>query len=185
MKICVGSKNPTKIQAAKNILAGHDLFPDSEVVSVDIAVEEFGHPKTLEATIQGAQDRARAAKVDCQLSVGLESGLMTAPHTKSGYLEVTICALYDGTTFHIGMGPGREWPSGVTRMILDGLDGSQACKQAGLTAHDKVGAEKGIIHTLTKGALNRTDVNELAILMALIHLQNPQQYTTKKNAGNA
>ena len=174
--IHIGSKNQTKIQAAKNIILSNDLFRGAEIVGSDVDVEEFGHPKTIEETIMGAKQRAKAAFKECVLSVGIESGLIVAPQTKAGYLETTACALYDGEQFAIGMAPAFEWPPKVTKMILDGLDGSQAFKATGLTEHEKIGAAEGAIHVLTHGKINRTKLNELAITMALLQFENPDNY---------
>ena len=174
--IHVGSKNQTKIQAAQNILLSNKLFKDAHVVGVDVLVEEFGHPKTLEETILGARERAEAAYKGSTVSVGLESGLIVAPYTKMGYLETTACVLYDGEQFATGLAPSYEWPPKVTKMILDGLDGSAAFREAGLTSHEKIGTVEGAIHVLTHGKLNRIRLNELAIVMALLQFENPEHY---------
>jgi inosine/xanthosine triphosphatase len=174
--IHVGSKNQTKIQATENILATSELFKGAIVTGVDVNVEEFGHPKTIEETIRGAKDRAKAAYQGSDLAVGLESGLIEATGTKTGYLETTVCALYDGKYYSIGMAPSFEWPLKMTKLILGGLDGSQAFKEMGLTDHAKIGTAEGAIYTLTQGKINRTKLNELAITMALVQLQNPEHY---------
>lgn len=175
-KVHVGSKNITKIQAAKNIFATYEKNTDVSVVGVDVDVEEFGHPKSIEETIQGARNRAKAAYEGSDLAVGLESGLLLAPGTKTGYLETNVCAIYDGEQYSIGLGPSFEWPKEVLELILGGLDGSQAFKAAGFTDHEKLGATNGAVYTLTHGAVDRTKLNELAITMALIQLQNSEQY---------
>lgn len=174
--IHVGSKNQTKIRAAENILLGNKLFEGAEVKGVDVDVEEFGHPKTIEETIQGARERARVAFAGSVLGVGIESGLVVAPGTMSGYLETTACALYDGEQYAVGLSPSFEWPPKMTEMILGGLDGSQAFKAMGLTEHDKIGNAEGAIHLLSNGAINRTNLNEYAIMMALVQYQNPELY---------
>ncbi len=176
MKINVGSKNPTKLQAVKNVLGKSEQFSDYDIVSVDIDIEEFGHPKSMQETIDGAKKRAESAFLDCQLSVGLESGFVEAPGTKSGYFEATVCSLYDGKTHSLGLGPGYEWPKQVFQRILDGEDGSRAFRSAGLTDQVKIGAQKGAIHALTHGLVERTTLNELAVSMALIQLQNLELY---------
>ena len=175
-EIHIGSKNQTKIQAAENIFTASELFEEVIVTGIDVEVEEFGHPKTLTETIRGAKERAKLALEGSDLAVGLESGLLEAPGTETGYLETTACALYDGRRYSIGMAPSFEWPKEVLRLILDGRDGSQAFKEVGLTDHVKLGTAEGAIHTLTHGAINRTKLNELAILMALAQLQNPKHY---------
>ncbi len=153
------------------------MFEDAVVSGVDIQIEEFGHPKSLSETVQGAMDRACASLQDADYSFGIESGLVAVPKTKSGYMETTICAIYDGENYSLGMGPAFEWPREMVDLILSGKDGSQAFKQIGLTSDEKVGTQNGGIHVLTKGKINRTKLNELAVMMALIHLENKEYYS--------
>jgi non-canonical (house-cleaning) NTP pyrophosphatase len=75
------------------------------------------------------------------------------------------------------MSPGFEWPHEVLDLIQGGLDGSQAFKKVGLTDHDKVGTADGAIHILTHGKINRIKLNELAITMALVQMENPEHYS--------
>jgi non-canonical (house-cleaning) NTP pyrophosphatase len=92
-------------------------------------------------------------------------------------VEVAACAIFDGSQVHLGLSPAFEWPTKVTDSILNkGLDGSQAMKEAGLTPHEKIGEKEGVIGLLTKGRMNRTEYNKLAIMMALTHLENPEHF---------
>jgi non-canonical (house-cleaning) NTP pyrophosphatase len=52
------------------------------------------------------------------LSFGLESGIFAVPYTKSGYLDTTCCAIYDGTNFHIGFSSCFEYPKKMIESIL-------------------------------------------------------------------
>jgi inosine/xanthosine triphosphatase len=176
MVINVGSSNPTKIAAVANLVTNHKLFQDTVVNGIEVKIEEFGHPKTLKDTILGAKQRAEYSFRDCSYSFGLESGMFKSPDTKSGYFETTACAIFDGKRFHLGLSPSFEWPAAMVDLILAGSDGSQAFKQIGLTKHQKIGTAEGGIYILTHGKLNRTKLNELAIMMALIHLENPEHY---------
>lgn len=176
MKINVGSNNPTKVTAVRNIAAKHVEFKDAAVIGLGVDIEEFGHPKSLSETIAGARQRAEKAFTDCSYSVGLESGLFEAPETKSGYFETTACSIFDGQRHHVGLGPSFEWPVEMVKLILKGLDGSQAFKKIGLTTHDKIGVAEGGISILTKGKVNRIKLNELAFTMALLQLENPKHY---------
>lgn len=174
--INVGSRNPTKIRAVETSFIASGLFSDLEVRSVDVDIEEFGHPKTIEETIRGAKERARAAFSGCVYGVGIESGLLQAAGTKTGYLETTVCAIYDGNHFAVGLGPSFEWPPQVLKAILDGRDGSQAFKEAGLTSSEKIGKDQGAISVLTKGGTNRTEQNKIAVDMAVAQLLNSEIY---------
>jgi len=178
MKLNVGSKNKNKVEAVKEAAALYpDLFPNPEVVSAEITIEQFGHPKSLDETVQGALNRAKEAFANCSYSFGLESGLMAVPHTKTGYMEVGVCAIYDGKNFHLGLSTAFEWPKQIFELIVNqGLDGSQAVKATGLSDQEKVGAANGVINILTKGQTTRKDQIKASVLMAIIHLNHPDLF---------
>ena len=64
----------------------------------------------------------------------------------------------------------------IEGILKHGLDGSQAMKFAQLTDLDKVGEHDGLVGTITKGRTNRTEYNKSAVMMALVHLENPEHY---------
>lgn len=175
MKIHVGSKNEVKINAVKDaILLYPKIFTNPEIVGVDVNVETFGHPKTIDETLQGSITRAKKAFQDSDYSIGIESGLMQVPYTNDGYVEVSTCAIYDGKQIYIGIGPAFEWPTGITKSIIEkGEDGSEAFKNLNYTKHEKLGAlTGGICGYLTKGRLLREDQIKNSIIMAMIKLEN-------------
>lgn len=177
MKIGVGSKNKTKVDAVAEAFNDSSMFQGAEVEGVDVQIEQFGHPKNIEETVAGAVDRAKQAYVGHDLGVGIESGLMAVPQTKTGYMEVAACAIYDGKQIHLGFSQAYEWPKKVFDKIMhEGLDGSQAMKAAGITAKEKLGEHEGFVGVMTKGRMNRTSYNQAAVIMALIHLENPEHF---------
>ena len=82
MKVGVGSKNKTKIDAITQLLVDYPMFAGADVEGVDVHIEEFGHPKSLEDTVAGAIDRAKQAHIGHDYGFGIEGGLMQVPHTK-------------------------------------------------------------------------------------------------------
>ncbi len=179
MKINVGSKNKTKIIAVQEAVALYPtLFPNPQVVGVDAAVELHGHPRNIQETIQGAIQRAKKAFGDCAYSYGLEGGLIEVPLTRTGYMEVGACAIYNGHETYLGLSPAFEWPPQVNEMILRGeADASQAFHKLGFTHHDKLGAiDGGIIGHLSSQRLTREDFTRYSIIMALVQLERPDLY---------
>lgn len=177
MKIAVGSTNKTKVDAVEQGIASSVLFKDAEVVSVKVVVEEFGHPIGADAVVQGAIDRAKQAQAGSDYGVGIEGGLIAIPHTKTGYFEVAICAIYDGKNICLGMSPGIEWPVRAAELILAGThDGSQAIREIGLTKEEKLGGTIGAVGLLTGGKLDRTEYNRLAFITALAQLETADHY---------
>ncbi|MDO8657896.1 MAG: DUF84 family protein [Candidatus Levybacteria bacterium] len=179
MKISVGSKNRTKIRAVFDAVKLYpNLFPKPKITGIEVNVPLFGHPKNIKETISGAIKRAKEAFVNCNYSFGLEGGLMKVPFTKTGFMEVSACAIYDGEIIHLGLSPSFEWPKEVTNLILSNkADASLALKQLGLTSHDKLGnIEGGGVGLLTELRLTREDFIRYSIIMALIHLEKPELF---------
>jgi inosine/xanthosine triphosphatase len=177
MKIVVGSKNPAKVEAVREILQDYPHLKDAEVVGVDVSSGVSDQPKSLEETLTGATNRARSVFTDCDYSVGIESGVMPVPLTKSGYMDLTTCAIYDGSEFHLGLSSAWEFPDKeVMRSVVeDGLDLNQAVHKAGMTTDANIGSSNGAISLVTKGRLDRKAYTKQALQMALIHIDLPAQ----------
>lgn len=72
MNIVVGSKNPTKVEAARAVFASHSI------VSFDAPSNVSPQPITDEETREGAINRAKqcASNDEADLGIGLEGGVM-------------------------------------------------------------------------------------------------------------
>jgi len=177
MKINIGSKAKPKIQALKEIIKDYPDFSSAEIILKNVSSDISDQPKSLDETIKGAMNRARNAFMDCDYSFGIESGLMRVPETKSGYMDFTCCAIYDGKKFHLGLSSAFEHPKIVMEQILkNGLNASQAFHATGLTNDTYIGHSEGIIGLLTKNRLDRKEYTKEAIRTALIHLENKNLY---------
>ncbi len=171
MKICIGSKNQIKIEALREILQDYPHLKNAEIVSTDASSGVNDQPKSLEETVSGAMNRSRNSFKDCDYGFGIESGLMAVPYTKTGYMDVCVCAIFDGVEFHLGLSSAWEAPKRVTEYIIkDGFDMNEAAYRAGFTKHRKVGSAEGLVGIMTKGRLTRKAYTKEAIRTALIHL---------------
>ncbi len=177
MRIAIGSKNISKITAVKEILVDYPFLAGAAISFYDVSSGVSAHPTTLEESIQGAKNRAKNAFQDCEWSVGLESGLVPIPHSKTGYMDFSVCALYDGKSFHIGLSSGFEYPPQVLKRILQGEEGSDAMRLSGVTNHARIGdSEGGISGLLSHGIMTRKEQVKQSLRSALIPLQNPELY---------
>ena len=178
MKINVGSQNPAKVEAIREILKEYAMFVEAEVNPVNASSDVSEQPKSLDETIKGAINRAKSAFAQgADLGIGIESGLMAVPYTKTGYMDLCACAIYDGRQVHLGLSSAFEFPKEVTRIILEQeVDANEAAYRAGLTKEQKIGSSEGIIGIVTKGRVTRKEYTKQAIRMALIHLENPEIY---------
>lgn len=169
--IHVGSTNPVKLDAVRAAVDRDGRWPDVHLVGRDVPSGVSEQPTSLDDTIRGAITRARRAFEGCDLSVGLEDGLMRVPSTQSGYMNVCACAIFDGRRDHLGLASAFEYPIEVVRLVIDdGLDVTQAFVKAGLSDNHRLGAAEGAIGILTSGRLTRTAYAAQAVTMALIHL---------------
>jgi len=173
MKIIVASKNQVKVEAVKEAIQDYDFLAKAEIFSSEPSSNVSGQPKSLDETINGAMNRAKNAFKKCNYSFGVESGFIRVSKTKTGYMNVTACAIYDGKNYHIGLSSAFECPLKVTKLIFEeGVDLNQAFYNVGLTKNPKLGSSEGAISILTKGRLTRKEYTKQAITMALINLEN-------------
>src|SRR3989344_1111962 len=177
MRINVASKNPVKVEAVKEVLQNYPDLVNCDVLGIETHSGVSKQPKSLEETIQGAINRAIAVFDGCVYSLGIESGLMIVPQTKTGSMDFCACAIYDGKNYHLGLSCAFEFPTKVTQMIHEqGIDANEAFYRCGLTIDRMIGSSEGAIGMLTKGRMNRKDYTKQAIQMALIHLENRELY---------
>lgn len=173
MKIKVGSKNKAKLEAVAEILKEYAHLSEAEVEGIGTDSGVSDQPKSLDETISGAMNRAKKSFFDCAYSIGLESGLFEVPKSKTGYMDVCACAIFDGKDFHLGLSSAWEFPDKkITDLMIDGgLDMSQAINAVGLVDNPEVGSEEGAIGILTKGRLDRKEYTKQSLRTALIHLE--------------
>ena len=172
MKIKVGTHNPLKVRATRNVMEKIYTNVDVEGIEVDSGVGD--QPIGLDETIQGAVNRARNAFLDADLSVGIESGLLAAPHSITGYLDLQWCAIYDGERVTLGVSAGFEYPPVVVEEVLKGQEVGEVMDE--VTGVEKLGQKTGAVSILTKGLLDRTENTEQCVLMAMIPRMNEGVY---------
>ncbi|MEK7511303.1 MAG: DUF84 family protein [Patescibacteria group bacterium] len=173
MKIVVGSKNPAKVEAVQEILQDYPHLKDAEVVGVEVSSGVSDQPTSLTEVTTGAMNRAKASFVDCTYAIGLEAGFMEVPNAKSGHMNVTACAIYDGTDTHFGLSSAFETPDKETmRLVLEeGMNLSDAAVQTGwVETVDEARKHNGVIAKLTKGKLDRKEYVKQSIRVALVHI---------------
>ena len=178
--IKVGSGNPVKIEAVKEVFAGYPFLYPRTILPCDVSSEIVEQPMGFQEIVSGAKNRAVAAynylDVSCNYGVGIESGLIEVSNPKS-FLDVCACSIFDGEKFYLGFSEAFQIPPKVVKLIREkGLDLSQATREAGLTNSPKIGNEKGIISILSNGRFDRMRQIKNSLEMALISLENPGFY---------
>ena len=134
-------------------------------------------PMTLEETTKGAINRAMNAFKNCDYGIGIESGLMQAPYVRSGYINFTVVAIYNGKTHSIGHSTGFEVPSKLVPALNSGDEIDKAVFDLGITDVDNIGKRGGFLGILTQGRVPRKDYTKQALIMAMIPLENKGLYS--------
>lgn len=173
MKITIGTRNEIKLNALKEIKQEYQFIKNAHVISIDVNTGISHQPKSLEETIQGAINRAKDSFDDCNLSFGLEDGLMQIPNFNKDYFNICACAIYDGKDIYIGLSSAYKYPREAVKLVFEkDIDINGAFYKLGLTNNPKVGNAEGSVGILTKGRLTRKDYVKQAIMMALASLES-------------
>ncbi len=179
MKISVGTQNKGKLEAVKNALSYYEKYSNSEIIGAEVKSGVSNQPKTIDETITGAKNRAKNAyhQKSADLGIGLESGIFSVNQTKSGYMDTTVCAIFDGKNFHLGLSSCFEYPKKMIEMIFqENKEISDIAIELGFTNDRAFREDSGMIGILTKGILTRTKYSEQAVHTAMIHLLNKGYY---------
>ncbi len=181
MRINIGSLNPNKIEGVRETLLKYEQFNKNylRICALPADSEINNQPKTLEETITGAKNRAKNSFFECELSFGIESGIIPAKGTRTGYLGVCVCAIYTGKEdeFYIGQSCGFEYPTEVIKRVIEkGMEIDDAFKDAKFTDNPRIGYSNGVIGFLTDNKKTRKDLVKEAADMALIGFLHKEFY---------
>lgn len=148
-EIAVGSTNPIKIQAVKNVL-NHE---NARVIACSASSKVRPQPLSDEETLQGAMNRACDCleKTACPLAIGLEAG------TVFRHDQLYLChwgAIVDrNQNSFFTNGPLILLPSDYRKPLLDGHNLEDIMHRS--TGIESLGAKEGAIGVFTQNRLNR------------------------------
>ncbi len=159
--IAVGSLNPVKIEAVRNVM--ERIYGSVRIFAVD---SKSGVPEQPfeEETVQGAINRAKGAIGDHKMAVGIEAGVF---ERYDGLYDVQHCAVIDSDgKITIGMGSGFRYPDKVAELVRNGKTVGEAMKE--IYSGKDIGREQGAIGILSKGLLDRRELTEQSVLNAML-----------------
>lgn len=172
MKVVVGSINPVKVEAVRNVCS--KVFSFFEIVPVDVDSGVMHTPIGEDEIIHGAMNRALNASklVSGDLYIGMEGGIVK----KFDFWFVSSwCAVYDlNGKWSFGCGGYMPLPKRVVDMVLKGVELGDAIDVISGLSNTKLGI--GAIGVLTKNILTRRDSWETALIYALTYKISPEFY---------
>ncbi|MBX0359077.1 DUF84 family protein [Halobacillus sp. Nhm2S1] len=150
MKIYVGSQNPTKIESVKSV------FPDMEVIGMEVESKVAAQPFSDEETLEGAINRARecASQNKANIGIGLEGGVMEIED------DLYLCnwgALVDGKeNVYTASGARIPLPDEIKAGLEKGKELGEVMDE--YTDKHDVRKKEGAIGIFTNGVIHREEM---------------------------
>lgn len=173
-RIVVASRNPVKADATRNGFAR--MFPRRafDLEPIDVASGVSDQPMTDAETLRGAMVRAanaREAHSEGDFWVGIEGGIEDSRFGMMAFAWVVV--LGKG---HSGRGRtgGFFLPDRVAQLVRQGKELGEADDIVFGRQNSK--QKEGAIGLLTAGAMDRRELYEHGVVLALVSLRHPQLY---------
>ncbi len=174
--LVVASTNPVKIQAAVN--GFQRLFPDSElsVVTASVLSDVAHQPMSDEETLRGALNRsanAQAVHPNADYWIGIEGGVQPIGPEMAAFAWIVVRS---GETIGKGRTGTFFLPPAVVDLIRQGKELGEADDIVFNRSNSK--QEDGAVGLLTGNVIDRAQLYEQAMILALIPFKNEVLYKT-------
>ncbi|MFN7037008.1 MAG: inosine/xanthosine triphosphatase [Bellilinea sp.] len=174
MRVGVASLNPVKIEAVRSGFLR--MFPQMpiEALGVKVASGVSHQPMSDAETLQGALNRARAARQvlpQADFWAGVEGGVEQQKDGLSAFAWVVVlsserCGKARSATFDL--------PPALAEMIRQGVELGEADDR--LFGRQNSKQRNGAVGLLTGDVIDRAGYYEQAVVLALIPFKNPHLY---------
>ena len=173
--LVIASTNPVKIQAAVN--GFQRLFPGSElnVIAASVSSEVAHQPMSDEETLRGALNRsanAQTAYPQADYWIGVEGGVQPIGSEMTAFAWIAV-----RSTEMIGKGRTGTFflPPAVAELIRQGKELGDADDIVFSRSNSK--QDNGAVGLLTDNVIDRAQLYEHAMILALIPFKNRALYT--------
>ncbi len=179
-KIVVASTNPVKIAATQRGFAR--MFPGRtfDVAPVDVPSGVRDQPRSSAETLQGARQRTQAASErvpDAAYWVGIEGGIEADANGVGAFAWIVIRSPEFSPELIGQSRTGTFYlPPPVANLLRQGQELGEASDTVFGTANSK--HTGGAIGLLSDNAVDRTQLYEQAVILALVPFQHPELYTS-------
>lgn len=176
--ICVVSTNPSKISAA-GLLLEYPQFSGTPIFGKDFPSGVSEQPLSLEETKTGATTRvlAACAKEPADVVLAFEAGMYEAPHTYSGWQNITVAALRVKGRMYYGYSSPIEWPAAWVKVMLEQkVSIAKAARITGFSNDPELAHKCGLIGALVGNGYSREQYMRESLRGALMQYLHPQLY---------
>lgn len=179
MSICiVGSRNPVKMNAAKEALSLCLQVPGLEVIGQDVPSGVPEQPMTTAQTREGAINRVKACVANAgdkarqtDWFISIEGGVDLFD---DGPATFAFVAIYHRGVWSVGRSANLPLPRKVYQALVDG--GELGPVMDAMFDTTNIKQKGGAIGLLTNHLATRQSVYEQAILLAMARFNHPQLY---------
>jgi inosine/xanthosine triphosphatase len=169
LTVHVGSMNPVKIEAVRNVFS--HFFPELEVEGFVTGTSVPEEPWEDDVK-RGAKERAWQVMQNADIGVGIEAGLF---RREDGIYDVQYCAILDKMgRYTYGTGPGFRYPPMMEAELSKGMTVGDVFAEK--IMGENPGQKGGAIGFLTNGVMKRQELTETAILAAMVPRINKELY---------
>jgi inosine/xanthosine triphosphatase len=176
LKVLVGSANPVKIGATRDVF--EEYFRDVEVVGIEVASGVPAQP-VGDDTFAGAENRARglvslnrARGLAADYCAGLEGGI--AQLYGRWFAFGVLCVADAAGRLGFGVSPLFELPPGITGDLLAGEELGHVVDR--LSGQHNTKQKGGAIAFLTQERVGRRQLYSQGLAMALVPFLNEELY---------
>jgi inosine/xanthosine triphosphatase len=172
--IIIASQNPVKIESA--LRGFRKMFPGEEFETrgVNVPSGVSVQPMSDAETLQGALNRATGARKlvpEADYWAGIEGGIEEHAAGMVAFAWIVVCS-------NEMAGKGRSaaffLPPGISDLVRQGKELGEADDMVFQRSNSK--QANGAIGILTGDAVDRTDLYEMAVIMALVPFRNAELY---------
>lgn len=183
-KICVGSLNPTKVNAVK--IAFEKYFTEFQIFKIKADSGVPNQPIGMESILKGAKNRAEHAlnylinekQIKTNIfGIGIEAGLVKVPYTMTNYMDFQFCVIMDeNQQITVGSGIAFEYPQSVINEIFSNPETEIGDIIGELADNINLKNEAGAISFLSKNQITRPEILTQAVISALLPRINRELY---------
>ncbi len=175
-EVLVGSENPVKIEAAREVFSKY--FGEAEVTGIEVSSKVSVQPIN-EETFEGAKNRTLELKkldeeknLGADFFVGIEGGI-TKLYSKWFTLGVG-CVMDNQGRVSYGVSPCFELPESIVEQLFSGDELGNVMEK--ITGKDNIRQTEGAIGFLSKGMMDRKNLYIHSLIVALVPFLNKDLY---------
>jgi inosine/xanthosine triphosphatase len=176
MKVLVGSENPVKIEAAKEVFSKY--FGQISVTGVKVSSKVPIQPID-EEMLEGAKNRALELKklneeksLGADFFVGIEGGI-TKLYSK-WFASGVGCVIDNQGRIGYGISPYFELPGRIVEQLLSGSELGEVMEE--ISGKNNIRQKEGAIGMLSKGVMDRKALYIHCLISALVPFLNKELY---------